>query len=390
MKKVLIIIEKFYPQTTAITNCLESIFIEMKNQKIDIDVITYKQDKTLKNKEIINGINIYRINDYYNIYKSACLKKIILRIYRKLFLKHKFIKEGKKLLKLNNYDCVIACSYPFLMEEMASKIVEKTCIPFISYQFDPYYNNKILDSKDKEKRLIKELNVLNNAKVVFLPKENYEENIKSELIKLKDKYYPIELALVKEWNKYDSVFSSKAINFVYTGTFYKNIREPNQMLDFFTKLDINFKLYIYCIADDDIKIILNSYKEILKDRLIIKYNQNKELCNQALYSADFVINIGNVITNQIPSKIYELISLGKPIINFYTVKNDSSKEILKKYSLCIHLKRPFSNELIDSFKKFCTENKDKKYSFYDITKIYKSAADVSKEFIKKLGEVCEK
>lgn len=390
MKKVLIVIEKFYPTTTAITNCLEPIFAEMKNQKISIDVITYRQDKNLKKSENINGINIYRVNDYYNMIKSTILKQTFFRILRKLFLKKNFIKTGKSLLKKQKYDCVIACSYPFLMEEMACEIVKNTSVPFVSYQFDPNYNNHLLDLKSKNERLKKELQVLNESSCVFLPKENYEENIKCELVKLKNKYYPIDFPLIKEWKKYPKQQEENAINFVYAGTFYKDIREPDEMLNFFEKLNLNYKLYIYCIASEEIKLKLEKYKEILKDKIVIKYNQNKEVCNKALYNANFIINIGNTISNQTPSKIYEYISLGKPIINFYSIDADSSKKVLSKYDLCINIKTPLSKKDINLVEKFCNTNINKKYEFNQIKKIYKSSEDVSKEFIEKLGEVCEK
>ena len=159
MKRILFIIDKFYPQKTAITNCLESIFEELKNQKIIVDVLTYKQDKNLKNNELINDINIFRVNDYYNMSNNVFFKKTVLRIYRKLFFKRKMIKEGKKLLKRNKYDDVIACSYPFLMEEIAYEITKNTKCFFISYQFDPYANNRILNEKDKNKRLKKKNNI---------------------------------------------------------------------------------------------------------------------------------------------------------------------------------------------------------------------------------------
>ena len=50
-----------------------------------------------------------------------------------------------------------------------------------------------------------------------------------------------------------------------------------------------------------------------------------------LMSADILVNIGNSVSNQIPSKLFDYISTGKPILNIYKNKNCPSLEILSKY-----------------------------------------------------------
>ena len=50
-------------------------------------------------------------------------------------------------------------------------------------------------------------------------------------------------------------------------------------------------------------------------------------------SADFLLNIGNIVTNQLPSKVLEYISTGKPVINFYKSAKCPAMALLKKVAV---------------------------------------------------------
>lgn len=45
-------------------------------------------------------------------------------------------------------------------------------------------------------------------------------------------------------------------------------------------------------------------------------------------NGDFLLNIGNTVTNQLPSKVLEYISTGKPVINFYKSEGCPAKALL--------------------------------------------------------------
>jgi hypothetical protein len=53
--------------------------------------------------------------------------------------------------------------------------------------------------------------------------------------------------------------------------------------------------------------------------------------------ADILVNIGNDAPYQLPSKVVEYISMGKPILNVAKIEEDSSREFFKAYpvSLCL-------------------------------------------------------
>lgn len=385
MKSVLFILDKFYPYNTAIVNCLNAIFEELKKENININVLTYRQNKCDKQYEFLNGINIYRVNDYYNMSNNKFLKLTFWRLYRKIFFTNDIIKIGKEIILRNKVNCVISCSYPFVTAQYALKLTRKNDILFIAYQFDPHSNNMILDKKNKNKRLKEEIETFSYVDKIFLPPENYEENMKTELKVLKDKYYPIDFALIKN-NIANKPKKGKKIIFTFTGTFYENIRTPNDMLEFFKNIDMDYELHLYYIAEKTIDDVLLEYKKVFKDKLVLFNNKSKKECDEALKNSNIIVNIGNRIANQTPSKVFEYISMGKPIINFYNIENDTSKKVLKNYPLVLNIKNDYTKEDIEKFNNFVLKNKDRVLTFEEIKEKYKTAEDIAKEFIREVNK----
>ena len=64
---------------------------------------------------------------------------------------------------------------------------------------------------------------------------------------------------------------------------------------------------------------------------------DRDILMKEYEEADCLLNIGNTMVDQMPSKIFEYMSYGKPIISTYRIENDTSKEIVEKYpaALCI-------------------------------------------------------
>ena len=62
-----------------------------------------------------------------------------------------------------------------------------------------------------------------------------------------------------------------------------------------------------------------------------------ETARKGIANADVLINIGNRLTNQVPSKVFEYISTGKPIINLCTMENCPTLSYMNRYPLGLSL-----------------------------------------------------
>ena len=83
-------------------------------------------------------------------------------------------------------------------------------------------------------------------------------------------------------------------------------------------------------AGDNSCDILNEYAK--KDnRITVIGRCTHEEALQYENNATILINLGNKNQSLTPSKIFEYMSLGKKIVSTYPIKNEPSKEYLKKY-----------------------------------------------------------
>lgn len=108
--------------------------------------------------------------------------------------------------------------------------------------------------------------------------------------------------------------------FAFAGMFYPDIRNPKLFLDYLSKIDKDFRFIVYTRYTD----LLTGYKDILKERLIIKEPIQRLELIEELKKMDFLINIKNAnCPNQIPSKLIDYRIANRPILDINPQTIDS-------------------------------------------------------------------
>lgn len=147
----------------------------------------------------------------------------------------------------------------------------------------------------------------------------------------------------------------KEINLVYSGTFYSDIRPPEKMLEVLKNFPKEFLINFYGKGCEE--VVQQYAKEFKNGNLVINGFVAREESIQKVKGANVLINLGNLNTPQVPSKVLEYIGSGKPIVNFYFSNEDTSLEIFKKYPLVYNFNlENYSNEDVDNLIAFCKEN----------------------------------
>lgn len=397
MQKVLFIVHEYYPVGSAITNCLNPIINKMKELNIEVNILTRKYPLNLKDFEIIDNVKVYRVEDTYLELlnkRDAVNKKTLKYLYYKIkfhllwkkmnksvedgyYNKKQMIKKGKKIVK--EIDTIISCSYPFTSHKIAYEI--KGNKKWIPYQFDPYTYNYTFPKNKKDERLKIELEYLSKASAIFITEESYLENIKTELVELKNKYIILPYGLIKKPINQITSNKNEYINFTFAGTLYTDLREPYKMLDILLSLNLKKEINIYYVGDEKINNNLKKYQ----NRINLYPRSLKQICDKAQAEANIILNIGNTTLNQTPSKVFELISLGKPILNFYEKEEDTSKNILKNYELVYNIN--VNDYKIEEILDFINKNKYKILPFEEATKNYLKSNEVANKFIEEVDKI---
>ena len=85
-----------------------------------------------------------------------------------------------------------------------------------------------------------------------------------------------------------------------------------------------------------------------------------------------LLNISNTLDNQVPSKIFDYFSMGKPVLNLQKIENCPAEEYFEKYPICFNMKE-FEKADSGMLYEFLKSTKGRKLDFDEVEKIYSKA-----------------
>ena len=363
-----LLITKEYPPSPSVSGRIaETICCELINAGNNVTVLT----RSLVSKEAgigKNGESLYYVRSSYweRLYKrfvageTGKLFKIWYRIVqsiRKLILVFRILsfpdsepnitKKGIGVVSHlisdgNQYDCAIAFFRPFSCLEVLLAIKQLYGVHSIAYYLD------LVESKDCPsfmpqklyEHLIKrgDQRVFDSGDQIILPVSS--QTAMNELqIQHKDKiqYFEFPTFITREYTQSNSKkHDNNTIVLLYAGTLSKSFRNPINMLEIIDKASeyilgdrVVLKIYGKC----DCSELIDDFK--CGTNFTIEHHGavSKEIIEGEYESADFLINIMNSYKSIVPSKIFELFSTGKPILNFATEGDDGSMPYFQRYPL---------------------------------------------------------
>ena len=408
-KKILVYTSFFFPWANANTNVLMPI-IDYLSKYYTVDIVTEKHSKNDPSNDVYKGYKVYRYKaKEYFIYKLlrltekdpnsvvssfAHIKRFILRILHIRFFSELIRRiaantayaprndcvEVKKLLITGNYSAILSLSAPIepqyaVLILAQHGILEKYNVKWFPFFSDPHATFIGTPFNQRDKLLKLEYDIYKYADLVFTTPELYQDNKYYILNDFIDKTVPIALANIRcpQSSIQPIIFDSKKINCVYVGSFFNvAVRNPEYFFKVISSCSPNIEVHIICYAEDiPTKKLREQY---LSGRKNIKWHQRMSLqeCLSIMQEADILINVGNKCTNQTPSKIFDYISTGKPIVNFYSIEDDTSKRYLELYPTKCNILE--TEELrtsdVETFNCFCFENAKTIIPFDQIKTLY--------------------
>ena len=266
--------------------------------------------------------------------------------------KRKLKKAIEEVCSKETYDAVIAVSAPYyIMQAVAESNINSSKM---ALQLDPFTNNYTLSSQFKKRRKRIETRTYSEFNTLFAGDYLYDD-LMTIVSNEKENIVPIPLPglICDSMKDKPRVFDkdNKIVTLLFVGQFYENIRNPQYLLELFSCLPSNYILHIVGGGCDE---QLEKYKPILGERLVRHGWVSKEDANAYIEQFDVLINVNNTITNQLPSKLFEYISTGKPIINLCKSEVCLSRPYMAKYKngVCVVEKQDFlecNANLIENF-----------------------------------------
>lgn len=356
---------------------------------IDVSVISKLGGIEYSNDLVESAIKFYPLKSFNSILKdlsaSRNLFEKIINKLKKIFLERDFRKnaykdiipfsEIKKCCKYFNknkirFDAIISFSNPFYIQQYAEYMYKKLHVKkWIPYILDPHADAYYCHNK--ERAIKEEQNVFNNAYKIYLYDEFIEKSkfstIRNYLSKVQ--CVPVHIMIDNTNNGEDFNNTSNEVRLCYCGTLMSDIRNPEKLLQAFLMLPENYVLSFYSKGCED---IIERYKMMASDRILNNGRiMDSTQYDEMIHSQDVLISIGNTVSNQIPSKIFDYCSYGKPIIHFINSKDDEIKNILKFYPLIKFIDYNNISNVAEDVVNFINEVKGKSVSYDLIEKFLK-------------------
>ena len=125
---------------------------------------------------------------------------------------------------------------------------------------------------------------------------------------------------------------------VYAGTLYRQLRNPGYICSVLPQVLEQTGYEAVFLGSGDCDDILHEAERKSHGRIRYIGLQPYEVARQYIDSAAILLSIGNAESQMAPSKIFEYIATGKPIIHVYSWEGDTCIEPLKKYGNALLLK----------------------------------------------------
>lgn len=409
----------FYPHENANTNVVMPILKEL-SKTYDVDIFTCDFDRNLPSTERYQGMTLHRfrqtaleysVSRTFGVFDKGIqdinpphipLKRVVWRIMHAFFTRPRLERilveypVRKPLVeRLNSepYKAFLTLSAPIEPQRDALALAEAGLlngIPWFVYFADPHAT--FIGLAERYERLMeKEMDIYRLADAVFTTPELYEDNANHPLGRYRDKTIPVAYANLRplKSSARPEYLAEGKINCVYTGSLFNSqVRNPAYFYQMIQACDDRFQFHIVCNSMDGTNRALK--KQYADTNPNIHWHDCATLdeCLNLMCWANILVNLGNRCTNQTPSKIFDYISAGKPIVNIHPLINDTAKRYLDLYPLTLNI---LEQETLDSrdaerFVEFCVAHRENSVSYDIIEKQYAGMTPkaVAEQFIQQI------
>lgn len=421
MKKepILICLYAYYPFENANTNVMLPLIKKM-TETYEVHILAENRDNTAPHDEIMaDGIHVHRYKVHTKFVRwmhvlanADCKKKRIwyktavlwaLRLFSRCFKKlkpHSEYVRMKQLMEDFSFDFVMSTCEDFHshrnMLNLKAKAKFKT--PWIAYFMDPcayYIANRGLTGELLET----ERRVYEQADLILATEEIYRENLNNVFSPYLYKTFPFRFGNFRCLDNplINDIFIPGKINCVYVGSLLnEEIRSPRYFYQIINQVDERFVFHIICNQMSEAnKRLYNQFVQ-KQDNVYWYHNLPLSECLGIISHADILINLGNRSENQTPSKIFDYIGTGKPIVNFFSLQNDTSKYYLEKYPNKLNIYEDYEQlkENMLLFSNFAErhigatiskEHLEELYSKYNSGEVTKATMKIIEDFVATKG-----
>lgn len=365
MKKIVFIVNGYYPDYSANGICIKKIVDNISNEA-EVHIISQNLGKTTCLFEEYENTYIHRVKTFESRLRNWINEKIesannrIIRtlftfilnvirfvywiqpVFQKYTLKKPLISAYENCLEhIDNIDMVFGVCFP--MEGLIAathyagnhKDTKCGCILFDKFSTNiSHQKNRNNMERKFEKHVQLESNLFSSMDVIVATYD-WEKYLKKYHGRIYTNVHFIDIPALKVFDEKE--VDSTLNEYAYLGMVDRNIRPIDKVLPILGELDIEDVRFSFAVKGNLYDYVNNFCKET--DNFTFYGTVPIERSYEIQCKCRGLLSIGNTDTSQTPSKIFEYVGTGKPIVHFYFDKNDRCIEILNRYenALCFNV-----------------------------------------------------
>ena len=294
-----------------------------------------------------SNINIFPCGIKLNFFLKIC-RRFFSLIFPKDLFPYQFIKrKAKKIIDNNKVDIIVSFSGSFWTQKVGAYLCYKHKKRYIGFYTDPFSCEKTNLKNRRPISFLKRIEKkwLVRAHCIAMP-SNYLIKYKTLYPDFIHKFRKIELPCFIDELKCELLDGALPTNtFLYAGSLDQKIRDSSKLIEFALYLRKHQKKYRITVLSEKTHSLPND---------LINYAPRKSGQEYLSYvmSSTALLIIDNNRGIQIPSKVFEYISTGKPIICFYKNKNSLAIDLLRQYDNAFLIDTNSNDNIFDDAIKF--------------------------------------
>lgn len=341
-KRLLVLLGGYYPSYGAPGIVFEKM-IPMLRDNYEIVILTPRRIKHDLGKTFeYNDVIVHEITDWINdrVVLNAnnrwfrliwrCVQNVWLWIQKQprfTYSIHNTLKSAERLHCEHMFHAVISVSFPPYTHIVAAIFKHRhPNVKWVAYSTDTFFEHQCLSSWFGRIQMCgvlhKELWAYRCADAVLMTPEIYALRNRmfpdGEVKPLLQNYI---LSLPEQNNDINDIPSEcrerEDIHFVYTGVFYESVRNPYWFVKVMRHLLGNHRNFIFdfFLVTDTCKDIIESIAKDFPRNVVIHPAVLPSEVGSRMKRADFLLNFSNDADQFSPSKIFDYIAIGRPILN---------------------------------------------------------------------------
>lgn len=385
MPKILFLLGKYFPKSSANGVCCKNIVDECKRQGMEVCCVI-NGDVTRPNHEFIDEVEVFRIKPrlYYRILDwceynpqsrwTNSLKKIagvinkcqlaVMSTFWPLvspMYTFRFYRKAKKLLKQKDFDTIIAAYTP-IDSAYAGYLLKKKYpqIKFVPYYLDALaggWGPSVWSKKRIEKHTRSWETKINSLADMVISMQSSEDYHRTNPLPAVNRVFLDVPTFVCGKTISEPKKPKDKIVALYAGSINYPQRNPVPLLEAFASFDDKYGIEFHLIGPCNCIDLIDKYSIMSEGR--IKYcgimSHDDILKEEA--QADFLVNFGVTNPYTIPCKIFEYMQFNKPIISSKSIENEAAIPYLSKYgSYYIFDEREDSKKSMPNLLKYILSN----------------------------------